>query len=178
MKLHASSPNLGPVWRYWVPRPPRLALDLGQICPDFAHWDVTHQRTVRLANWRGRQPVVLVFCRIFADLVYSPQRYAYLVAINQAYPQFRNAGAEVLLITNTIQRQGQALVHDLGLTLPLLCDVAGSSFRAYFTGQAWGAPLPAQFVLDAQGCLRYSHLYSILHAQAAPEILLERVEAL
>ncbi|MEO1067671.1 MAG: redoxin domain-containing protein [Cyanobacteria bacterium J06638_6] len=178
MRLLASSPHRSLVGCYWVPRPPLLALPKGQICPDFALWDATHQRTVRLANWRGKQPVVLIFCRIFADLVYSPQRYGYLSAINQTYPRFRNAGAEVLLVTNTIQRQGEALVSDLGLTLPLLCDATGSSFRAYFTGQALGAPLPAQFVLDAQGCLRYCHLCSVLHPQAPPEILLERVEAL
>ena len=79
-----------------------MALPLGQISPDFALWDATHQRTVRLANWRGKQPVVLLFCRVLAELAYSPHQYAYLGAINQAYAQFRNAGAEVLVITSTV----------------------------------------------------------------------------
>ncbi len=167
-----------PFWRYWVPLPPSVALPLGQISPDFALGDATHQRTVRLANWRGKQPVVLIFCRILAELAYSPHRYAYLGAINQAYAQFRNAGAEVLVITNTVQRQGQSIVDDLGLTLPLLSDDSGSTFRAYSTGQALGAPLPAQFVLDAQGRLRYGHLFSLLHRQASPDTLLTVVESL
>jgi peroxiredoxin len=139
---------------------------------------VTHQRTVRLANWRGKQPVVLIFCRILAEAVYSPERYAHLVSINQAYRQFRHAGAEVLAVTNTTQRQGQAVVEDLGLTLPLLNDDTGTTFHAYHTGQALGAPLPAQFVLDAQGRLRYCHLFSLLHPNAEVEHLLGVLDAL
>lgn len=165
-------------WRYWLPLPPRLELPLGEIPPDFALWDVTHGRTVRLANWRGKQPVVLVFCRIAAAIAYSPQHYAHLVAMNATYAQFRNAGAEVLAISPQPQRQTQAVVDDLGLSLPLLSNPTGDVFRAYYTGQAMGAPLPAQFLLDAQGRLRYCHLFSLLHPVALPAALLAALEQL
>jgi peroxiredoxin len=178
MTLTVPPPIGAPFWRFWLPQPPRLAWPLGQIPPDFALRDVTHQRTVRLANWRGKQPVVLVFYRVVADVVYRPEQYAYLGALNQAYPQFRNVGAEVLVVTNTVERQGQAMVNDLGLTLPLLSDPSGSTFCAYSTGQALGAPLPAQFVLDAQGRLRYGHLCSLLHPNAPLETLLGVLERL
>lgn len=171
-------PSAAPFWRYYLPVPPRLALPLGQIPPDFALWDVTHQRTVRLANWRGKQPVVLILCRILPELAYGSQRYAALAAINQVYPRFRNAGAEVFAIASIVRRQGQAVVDDLGLTLPLLVDDSGVTFSDYCTGQALGAPLPAQFVLDAQGRLRYGHLCSLLHPHAPPETLLAVVEGL
>ncbi len=178
MTLTPSLSTVPSFWRYVLPVPPLLALPLGQIPPDFALWDVTNQRTVRLANGRGKQPIVLIFCRILAELSYSPQRYAYLGALNQAYAQFRNAGAEVLLIGHTTQRQGQALIDDLELTLPLLSDETGTTFAAYHTGQALGAPLPAQFVLDAQGRLRYSHLFSLLHNHAEISQLLAVIEGL
>ncbi|WP_017298039.1 peroxiredoxin family protein [Nodosilinea nodulosa] len=165
-------------WRYWVPLPPLLGLPFGQIPPDFALWDVTHQRTVRLANWRGKQPVVLVFCRITAAIAYGAQTHDHLMAMDKAYAQFRNAGAEVLAISSQPQRQTQAVVEDLGLSLPLLSDPTGTVFQAYHTGQAWGAPLPAQFMLDAQGRLRYCHLFSLLHQAAAPETLLATLEQL
>lgn len=165
-------------WRYWLPLPPRLEQTLGQISPDFACWDVTHGQTVRLANWRGKQPVVLVFCRLSAAIAYSPQRHTHLVAMNEAYAQFRNAGAEVLAVSPQPQRQTQAVVDDLGLSLPLLSDPDGDAFRAYRTGQALGAPLPAQFLLDAQGRLRYCHLFSLLHPVASPEALLAALEQL
>jgi peroxiredoxin len=165
-------------WRYLLPQPPWLGLSLGQIPPDFALWDVTHQRTVRLANWRGKQPVVLDFVRLRPQDMYSPTDYPHIVAMNQAYAMFRNAGAEVLMMVSTSLRHTEGLAEDLQLTLPLLRDETGQSFCDYYTGQALGSPLPAQFVLDAQGCLRHCHLFSLLHPYASPQQLLTVVEGL
>jgi peroxiredoxin len=165
-------------WRRWLPVPPHLGLPLGQIPPDFALWDVTYQRTVRLANWRGKQPLVMVFCRLGPELVYSPDRYGYLIALSGAYHRFRNGGVEVLLVVPAVRRQAEALGADLSLELPLLCDETGATFRAYATGQALGGPLPAQFVLDAQGRLRYRHVFSLLHPQADLDRLLAVATAL
>jgi hypothetical protein len=39
---------------------------------------------------------------------------------------------------------------------------------------ALGAPLPAQFVLDKEGKLRYRHLFSFLDYNASVEKLLEQ----
>jgi peroxiredoxin len=161
-----------------LPVPACLALPIGSIAPDFALWDVTHQRTMRLANWRGKQPVVLAFTRIFAEEVYCPFCLPHIVALNQAYEQFRNGGAELWMITSTNQRQSQGVVEDLQLRLPLLCDPTGKAFRTYHTGQALGAPLPAQFVLDAQGRVRYYHLFSFLHHNASPQQLLNVLQRL
>ena len=172
--LQVITPNF---FRYLLPVPARMALAIGQIPPDFALWDATYQRTVRLANWRGRQPILLAFTRIFAEEVYCPFCFPHIVAMNEAYEQFRNLGAEVLMITSTDRRQSQGVVDDLQLQLPLLCD-DGSAFRSYHTGQALGAPLPAQFVLDAQGRLRYSHLFSFLHHNASPQRLMEVLQQL
>jgi len=165
-------------WHYMWPRPAALGLTLGDLAPDFALWDVTHRRTVRLANWRGKQPLVLAFTRIFAEGVYCPFCYPHIMAMNEAYDRFRQVGAEVFLITSTHRRQSQAVVEDLQLTLPLLSDERGQSFQAYYTGQALGAPLPAQFVLDVQGRLRYAHLFSFLHHNADPETLLAVLETI
>jgi len=159
--------------RYLLPVPARLALPIGSIAPDFALWDATHDRIVRLANWRGKQPVVLAFTRIFAEEVYCPFCFPHIVAMNEAYDQLRNAGAEVWMITSTNRRQSRGVVDDLQLRLPLLCDPAGTTFRAYHTGQALGAPLPAQFGLDAQGRVRFCHLFSFLHHNASPQQLLQ-----
>jgi len=172
--MTVSSPRVAfpAFWRYLLPIPARLALPIGSIPPDFALEDVTHHRTVRLANWRGKQPVVVIFTRIFAAEVYCAFCLPHIVAIDAAYERFRNAGAEVLMVTSTNKRQSLGVVDDLGLQLPLLCDSSGTTFRAYHTGQALGAPLPAQFVLDAQGRLRYCHLFSFLHHNASPDRLL------
>jgi peroxiredoxin len=165
-------------FRNLLPVPARIGLSLGQVAPDFALTDVTHQKVVRLANFRGQQPVVVAFTRIFAEGVYCPFCYPHIVAMNEAYSRFRNAGAELLLISSTNQRQSQAVVEDLQLTLPLLSDGASETFRAYHSGQALGAPLPAQFVLDAQGRVRYFHLFSFLDHNASPDQLLTALERL
>jgi peroxiredoxin len=51
-------------------------------------------------------------------------------------------------------------------------------FRTYNVGQALGAPLPAQFVLDQEGRLRYKHLFSFLDHNASVEKLLEQYNAI
>jgi peroxiredoxin len=173
--MTASSPQVVTpnFFRYLLPVPARLALPIGALAPDFALWDATHERTVRLTNWRGKQPVVLAFTRIFAEEVYCPFCFPHIVALNEAYEQFRNVGAEVWMITSTHKRQSRGVVDDLQLQLPLLCDPDGKTFRAYHTGQALGAPLPAQFVLDTQGRVRYCHLFSFLHHNASPQSLIQ-----
>ena len=90
----------------------------------------------------------------------------------ETYPKFEQLGAEVLLITSTDRRQSKAVQRDLGLKMPLLVDPSCASFRQYGTGQALGAPLPAQFVVDRTGKLRFQHLFSFAHTNASAERLL------
>jgi hypothetical protein len=40
-------------FRNLLPVPARIGLSLGQVAPDFALTDVTHQKVVRLANFPG-----------------------------------------------------------------------------------------------------------------------------
>lgn len=76
------------------------------------------------------------------------------------------------MVASLPPQQGQTVVRDLSLNISLLCDPVCSSFRSFYTGQALGAPLPAQFILDVQGRLRYRHLFSFLDHNASPETLL------
>lgn len=161
-----------------LPIPGQRKLGFGQFVPDFALRDVTYQRTVRLSNFRGKQPLVLAFTRIFTEAHYCPFCFPHILALNDAYNQFQQQGAELLLITSTDIRQSQIVAQDLGLRLPLLSDESCQRFRQYGTGQALGAPLPAQFVIDAQGRLRYSHLFSFLEHNASPERLLTELAAI
>ncbi|HEY9736569.1 MAG TPA: redoxin domain-containing protein [Trichocoleus sp.] len=165
-------------FRNLLPIPGRRELALGQFAPDFALRDVTYQRTVRLSNYRGKQPLVVAFTRIFTEKHYCPFCFPHILAMNEAYDQFRAQGAEVLMVTSTNLRQSQIVVRDLSLDLPLLSDESCRSFRQYYTGQALGAPLSAQFILDAQGRLRYSHLFSFLEHNASPDVLMAQLEAL
>lgn len=160
---------------FW-PIPATNTLALGALTPDFELPDVTHQRSVRLSDYRGDRPVILAFTRIFTAKQYCPLCFPHIKALSNAYQDFVQRGAEVLMITSTDEAQSQIVREDLGLEMPLLSDPRRQIFRAYQTGQALGAPLPAQFVLDRTGRLQFSHLFSFLAPNATVEALLQQLD--
>lgn len=160
-------------FRNFFPIPASSELPYGMTTPDFVLPDITHGKTVQLSSYRGQKPVVLAFTRIFTENQYCPFCFPHIKALNEQYQDFRDRNIEVLMITSTDAQQSAIVVQDLGLQMPLLSDPSCQVFRTYQTGQALGAPLPAQFVLDQQGRLRYKHLFSFLDHNASPEQLLE-----
>ncbi|RCJ18050.1 alkyl hydroperoxide reductase [Nostoc sp. ATCC 43529] len=161
-------------FRNFLPVPATNQLRLGVGTPDFQLPDITNGTLVKLSDYRGKQPVLLAFTRIFTEKQYCPFCYPHIKDLNENYEQFKNRGIEVLMITSTDERQSQIVVRDLGLQMPLLSDPSCRVFRTYNVGQALGAPLPAQFVLDEEGKLQYLHLFSFLDSNASVEILLKQ----
>ena len=159
-------------FRNLLPIPATNSLKLGERTPNFILPDITNSQLVKLANLKGKQPIILAFTRIFTEKQYCPFCFPHIKALNENYKQFTKRGVEVLMITSTDERQSQKVVTDLGLNIPLLSDPSCHVFRAYQVGQALGAPLPAQFVLDKEGKLRYKHLFSFLDHNASVETLL------
>jgi peroxiredoxin len=157
-----------------LPIPPSSTLQLGLITPDFQLPDITNGTVVKLSNYKGKQPVLLALTRIFTEKHYCPFCYPHIKALNENYEEFQKRGIEVLMISSTDERQSKIVVKDLSLKMPLLSDPKCRIFRAYQVGQALGAPLPAQFVLDKEGKLRYKHLFSFLDHNASVERLLEQ----
>lgn len=161
-------------FRNLLPIPALDELKIGGGTPDFKLTDVTNNRVIKLSEYRSKQPVLLAFTRIFTEKQYCPFCYPHIKALNENYEQFTNRGIEVLLVTSTDKKQSQIVVKDLGLKMPLLSDPSCYTFRTYKVGQALGAPLPAQFVLDVNGTLLYRHLFSFLDHNASVETLLEK----
>ncbi|BAB76341.1 alkyl hydroperoxide reductase [Nostoc sp. PCC 7120 = FACHB-418] len=157
-----------------IPASNELRLDVGT--PDFQLPDITNGTLVKLSNYRGKQPILLAFTRIFTEKQYCPFCFPHIKALNENYEQFTNRGIEVLLVTSTDEKQSQIVVKDLGLKMPLLSDPSCRAFRTYQVGQALGAPLPAQFVLDKDGRLRYKHLFSFFDHNASVEKLLGKFD--
>jgi peroxiredoxin len=162
----------------FLPIPATSRLNLGEATPAFELPDITNGGKVKLSDYRGKQPVILAFTRIFTEKQYCPFCFPHIKALNENYERFTSLGVEVLMITSTDQQQSKTVVKDLGLKMPLLSDPSCRTFRAYCTGQALGAPLPAQFVLDKQGILRYKHLFSFLDHNAEVEKLLDTLKGL
>lgn len=157
----------------FFPVPATSRLNLGQTTPNFELPDITNGRQVRLSDYTGKQPVILAFTRIFTEKQYCPFCFPHIKAMNENYKQFTSRGVEVLMITSTDEQQSKIVVKDLNFKMPLLSDPSCRVFRSYQVGQALGAPLPAQFVLDRQGILRYRHLFSFLSHNAQVETLLK-----
>lgn len=161
----------GRFFRNFVPIPATSSLAMGRRSPDFLLPDITNKTTVRLSDYRDKQPVILAFTRIFTEKQYCPLCYPHIIELNESYEQFAEQGVELLTIASTDNRQSRQVVKDLGLKMPLLSNPSCDVFRSYQVGQALGAPLPAQFVLDTAGRLRYKHLFSFLSPNAPLETL-------
>jgi peroxiredoxin len=162
----------------FLPLPASNAFVQGGLTPSFDLPNITQGNRVKLTDYRGQKPVVLAFTRIFTEKQYCPFCFPHIKELNERYAEFRDRNLELLLITSTDERQSQIVVRDLGLQMPLLSDPGCQVFRAYQTGQALGAPLPAQFVLDAAGRLRYKHLFSFIDHNAGVDRLLQIVDRL
>jgi peroxiredoxin len=168
----------GRFWRNFLPLPAGNRFQLGDRAPDFTLIEAGTRQPYRLSQHWGERPVVLEFTRIFTERHYCPLCFPHLVAMNEAYAKFAAAGAQVILITSTTLAQSQVVKTDLNLQPPLLCDPFCEVFRQYGAGQALGAPLSAQFVLDKYGRLRYWHHFSFLDYNAEPLQLLYTLSTL
>ncbi|MEM8805467.1 MAG: peroxiredoxin family protein [Cyanobacteria bacterium P01_G01_bin.38] len=159
-------------FKNFVPLPATPKFSINQRTPDFQLPVVGQRAAIALSSYRAQRPVVLAFTRIFTEKQYCPFCYPHILAMNEAYEQFVALGSEVLMITSTHMGQSKQVLQDLMLQMPLLVDPHCKTFRAYGTGQALGAPLSAQFVLDKDGRLRFQHLFSFVHPNASPERLM------
>jgi peroxiredoxin len=159
-------------WNNFFPVPATNQLAIGQAVPDFELPDVTTGQRVRLTSLYPQGPVILAFTRIFTEHQYCPFCLPHIKALNEAAEQFQQQGATLLLIASTDEVQSKKVVADLGLKMPLLSNPSCSVFRRYQTGQALGAPLPAQFVIDTAGKLQFKHVFSFFDHNASPATLL------
>jgi len=159
--------------RNLFPIPATNSLTVGATAPNFALPDITNGQLVRLSDLQGK-PTVLAFTRIFTEKQYCPFCFPHIKELNENYRQFIDRGIEVLMIVSTDEQQSQKVVTDLGIKMPLLCDPSCRVFRSYDVGQALGAPLPAQFVLNQQGKLLYKHLFSFFSHNASVDTLIKQ----
>ena len=82
------------------------------------------------------------------------------------------------MITSTDPIQSQQIVDQLSLPYPFLYDPDCRSFRRYGAGQALGAPLPAQFVINREGRITFRHLFSFVDSNASSDQILAELDKL
>ncbi|MGV2828638.1 peroxiredoxin family protein [Myxosarcina sp. GI1(2024)] len=162
----------------FVPLPPFQVPAIGAIAPDFSLLQVRGGERVRLSDYRGKQPVVLAFTRIFTEKLFCPFCYPHIQDLKVRYRDFSGKGAELLTIASTDPVQSQEVVEALSLPYPFLYDPDCTIFRRYGVGQALGAPLPAQFIVDREGRIVFRHLFSFTDSNAETDTILSELARL
>ncbi|MBE9168423.1 redoxin domain-containing protein [Pleurocapsales cyanobacterium LEGE 06147] len=169
----------------FVPLPPFQVPAVGTPAPDFSLPRVGGGE-VRLSDYRGKQPVVLAFTRIFTEKLFCPFCYPHIQDLKERYgeiserfaPFARDRGAELLMISSTDTVQSQQVVERLDLPYPFLYDPDCTTFRRYGAGQALGAPLPAQFIINREGRITFRHLFSFIDSNAETDTILAELDKL
>lgn len=174
---------------------PRLAgaLSEGQVAPDFVLPDAAG-RPVSLADLRRQGPVIVSFYRG----AWCPFCNLELRALQQSLPAFRAAGATLVAISpekpdysmpliereqlafpvlsdsgNTVARQFGLVFELEGEVRRLSRDVFGVDLPAFNGDQSWTLPVPATYLIDTQGTVRYAFVDPDFRHRVEPEKLLE-----
>jgi peroxiredoxin len=132
------------------------ALPAGTPAPDFILHSAPDE-TVSLHDFRG-QPVILAFYT--AD--WSPAGSNELTLYNEMLPAIARLKAELLGISVDGEWSHLAFAQQRQLRFPLLSDFEpkGAVARAYGVYRAHeGTSAHALFVIDAEGIIRWSHVY-------------------
>ncbi len=162
----------------FIPLPPFQVPAVGSIAPDFSLPIVGGGDKIQLSDYQGKQPVVLAFTRIFTEKLFCPYCYPHIQDLKERYQDIKDKGAELLMIASTDLVQSKQIVDQLSLPYPFLYDPDCSIFRRYGVGQALGAPLPAQFAIDREGCITFRHLFSFIDGNAQSNTILAELDRL
>jgi peroxiredoxin len=162
----------------FIPLPPFQVPTVGSTAPEFSLPRVGGGDEVQLSDYRDKQPVVLAFTRIFTEKLFCPFCYPHIQDLKVRYQDIRDRGAELLMIASTDPVQSQQVVDQLSLPYPFLYDPDCTIFRRYGVGQALGAPLPAQFIVDTEGRIAFRHLFSFTDSNAEPDNILSELDRL
>jgi peroxiredoxin len=154
---------------------PRHALAVGARAPLFALHDETGA-LVTLSGLLAHGPVVVVFYRGG----WCPFCNVYLRALQLARSHMRALGAQVVLVSPQRREHAQPLIERHSLLFPLLSDVGNQVARQYglvfrmpdvwrdeyladgtdlaeVNGDpSWEVPMPATFVVDRHGVIKYA----------------------
>lgn len=135
-------------------------LEPGDPAPDFDTVD-HHGEPVRLADYRGRQPVVVYFYPKDDTPVCTREACAF----RDHYEDFVNAGAEVIGISGDDADSHQKFAASHSLPFRLVSDGDGELRRAFGVTRTLGImPGRTTFVIDRAGTIRL-----VFSAQLAAE---------
>ncbi len=173
------------------------SLKVGEKAPDFELPDPTGKR-VKLSALLANGPVVLNFYRG----EWCPYCNLEIRALQQLLPEFQQAGAQVVAISPELPNNSLTMQEKHELSFPVLSDVGNgvardyglvfsldASLRPLYQGfgidipahngdESYDLPVPATYVVDATGTVRYAYANADYTLRAEPAEVLAAVKAL
>jgi peroxiredoxin Q/BCP len=145
-------------------------VQVGDVAPDFALPDRAG-KTVRLSDYRGKQPVVLYFY----PKDDTPGCTKEACAFRDQYEDFKQVGAEVIGVSSDTGEAHEKFTAKYKLPFVLLSD-RGAAVRKQYGIKATLGILPGRvtFVIDKQGVVRHvfnSQLQATQHVEEAKSAL-------
>jgi peroxiredoxin len=131
-------------------------LEAGAVAPDFALKDQNHQ-PVRLADFRGRQAVLLVFY----PYAFTGVCRGELAEVRDHLDDFQNDAVQVLAVSVDSVYAHKVWAEREGYEFPLLADFwpHGAVARAYgVLNEATGAANRGTFLVDRAGVIRFAEM--------------------
>ncbi len=170
---------------------------VGDAMPPFALPD-SRGNFISLYDLIERGPLVLSFYRGS----WCPYCRTEMTAWSEATPQLRELGASFAAVTGEVGGKAEAFRHDLHLDGEILCDIDhglalelglvvrvndelrdaylkfGLDFTRVYGSPAWFLPVPATYVVDAGGTIRFADADVDFRRRAEPAAVLQAVKAI
>ena len=147
------------------------SVKVGDRAPDFELPDASGKR-VRLADFRGKQSVVLYFY----PKDDTPGCTKEACSFRDHYEAFKDAGAEVIGVSSDSEASHQKFADKYKLPFTLVADAAGGVRKRYGVPATLPGILPGRmtFVIDRDGVVRHvfnSQLQATKHVDEALGVL-------
>jgi mycoredoxin-dependent peroxiredoxin len=131
-----------------------MTIGTGDSAPEF-DLEETHQKRVRLADFKGRQNVLLVF----HPFAFTPVCTEEALDLQENLQAFRNAETEIVFVSCDPSAARQAWKEELGAEFIFASDfwAHGATAKAYGVfNESNGAPIRGTFLIDKQGTVIWS----------------------
>ena len=146
-----------------------MAVEIGSTAPEFELKN-QHGEIVRLADFRGRKNVVLVFYPFAFTGVCTGE----LCALRDDLPNFQNDDVQILAVSCDAPFSLRVFAEQQGYEYPLLSDFwpHGGAAQAYGVfAEDKGCAVRATFVIDKQGVVAWSVVNAIPDARDQADYL-------
>jgi peroxiredoxin len=124
---------------------------IGSFAPDFK-LQATNGQDITLSDFRGKQNVIVFFIR---ETTCSQCR-THVTQLGRMYDQFREAGAEIIVILGENVEKAREYAAGIGLPFPILSDPDRAIYQLYELEKYFLLfQRTASVVVDKDGIVRY-----------------------